>query len=158
MLGVKNMTYKPHPNGVIEINLNLGFDELFNTLDASFNYFNSWPNEVLPEYNLPYKLDSILPPKNYLLLEKIDDDDDIKFLEDLLNYQDKFSLVVEGILLISKNWLALDEHKIVKADGEINYIFLKNKLYKVFDQQIDILKLQELNDIGPNSWLWKIKI
>lgn len=158
MLGVKNMTYKPHPSGVIEINLNLGFDELFNTLDASFNYFNSWPNEVLPKYNLPYKLDSILPPKNYLLLEKIDNDDDIKFLEDLLNYQDKFSLVVEAIFLISKNWLALDEHKIVKADGEINYIFLKNKLYKVFDQQIDILKLQELNDIGPNSWLWKIKI
>lgn len=150
--------YTKIADSIFEIQVLDTDQNLTTVLENNLNYFNSWPNGHTPDYNLPYNLDSVLAPKHYFILEKISPQIPIEQVQNLLNYVTNYPLLVQGIYFVSKDWLVLDEHKIIKADGEINYIFVKNKLYKVFDKNTKVSKLMDLNDIGPNSWFWRIEV
>lgn len=145
-----------HPDSVNQVIFDNNFDENLQILEQSFKYFNTWPNGDIPKYQLPYQTDAILAPKNCILIQKVNQSVDLDRLQKIIDLSLKFPLITESIYLLSKDWLELDEHKIVKAEGEINYIFFKNKLYKVFEKSSTIANLIELNDLGSNIWFWKI--
>lgn len=150
------LKYNQYPNSIYEIIIPELDTKTQDVINSSLEYFNNWPSGRLPDINLPFDNESVLPPKNYFILTKKNHEIDLETLQKLDNYVLTFPLLIESVLLLSKDWIKLDEHKIVKTEGQINYIFIKNKLYKVFDNKTSITELIELNNIGPNTWFWRI--
>jgi|GEM_PF-7056299 len=180
--------YTQIADSIYQILVEDGLENLLQILDKNLDYFNNWPNGDQPNLDLPYDSKSVLAPKHYFILSKKSSKIDNIYLDKLLTYQIKFPLLVQDIYFLSKDWLVLDEHKIIKAEGDVNYMFVKNelvsdtrvdtshktnvlltpqqtteysstnKLYKVFEKNCSLLTLIDINDIGPNTWLWRIEM
>ena len=79
---------------------------------------------------------------------------DIKTLKTITGLKKITQNYINSIYLVGEDWLQLDEHKISKSEGEIQFIVYNKNFYKVIKQNYKPKEILKKLDIPDNSWVW----
>jgi UDP-N-acetylmuramyl pentapeptide synthase len=153
--------------GVLEGRLNTTIiDSTYNSDPASLQGFLDLFEEVVAAYkNLP-EAPSILNremavyPKHYLILGEMRElgstalYEHQNILKRLVELGTNNKDYIQEILLLGREWLACDEVKVAKVDGDVTYISYQKQIFKIYQKAGHINKILTDDLIRPRSWFW----